>query len=186
MNYSYSSIWIQQTPLYGQGRVPLALWCHARLIFSKTWVQNQLCTPAASTISVATDSPGDLTNRNELLLFFPMDPTNTIVWTRKSFIGSVVSCEVDFQQNLGWKSMMGPSSQHNFCGHWQPRGPNKQEPTTLILPYGSNKHHCMDKEEFLWICGVMLGWFSAKLELNIIDVPQQPAQFLWPLKAPGT
>jgi hypothetical protein len=59
--------------------------------------------PAASTISVATDSPGDLTNRNQPLLFFHfhMDPTNTTVWTRKSFIGSVVSCKDDFQQNLG-------------------------------------------------------------------------------------
>jgi hypothetical protein len=32
-----------------------------------------------------------------------MDPTNTIVWTRKSFIGSMVSCSVDFQQKLGLK-----------------------------------------------------------------------------------
>jgi hypothetical protein len=35
------------------------------------------------------------------------------------------------------------SSHQNFCGHWQPQGHNKQEPTTLTLPYGSNKHHCM-------------------------------------------
>jgi hypothetical protein len=97
-----------------------------------------------------------------------------------------VSCKDDFQQNLGWKSTMGPSSQHNFCGPWQPRGPNKQEPTTLILPYGSNKHHRMDKEEILWFCGVMRCWFSAKLGLKISDGPQQPAQFLWPMTATGT
>jgi hypothetical protein len=53
------------------------------------------------TISVATDSPRDTTNRNQPLLFFHMDPTNTIVWARKSLIGSVVLCRVDFEQNLG-------------------------------------------------------------------------------------
>jgi hypothetical protein len=32
---------------------------------------------------------------------YHMDPTNTtIVWARNSFIGSVVSCRVDFEQNL--------------------------------------------------------------------------------------
>jgi hypothetical protein len=46
--YSYSFIWIQQTPLYGQGRVSFALWCHVRLIFSKTWVEIDLCTPEMS------------------------------------------------------------------------------------------------------------------------------------------
>jgi uncharacterized membrane protein YsdA (DUF1294 family) len=91
-----------------------------------------------------------------------------------------------FSAKLGMKSVKYPSSQHNFCGHQQPRGPNKQELTTLILPYGSKKHHCMDKEEFLWLCGVLLGWFSSKLGLKINDGPQQPAQFLWPLTATGT
>jgi hypothetical protein len=38
-----------------------------------------------------------------------MDPTNSIVWTRKSFIGSLVSCRVGFKQNLGQKSVMDPS-----------------------------------------------------------------------------
>jgi hypothetical protein len=61
------------------------------LIFSKTWVENQRWTPEASTISVATDSPGDITNRNQPLLLFQMDPTNTIVRTWKRFIGLVVS-----------------------------------------------------------------------------------------------
>jgi hypothetical protein len=69
--------------------------------FDQTWVENQSWPPAASRISVATDSPRDITNGNQPLLFFHMDPTNTIVWARKSFIGSVVSCGVDFEQNLG-------------------------------------------------------------------------------------
>jgi hypothetical protein len=72
------------------------------LILSQTWVKNQRWTLASvSTISVATDSPGDITNRNQQLLFFQMDPTNTIVWARKSFIGSVVLFRVDFEPNLG-------------------------------------------------------------------------------------
>jgi hypothetical protein len=37
----WSSIWIQQTALYGQGSISLALWCHAGMAFSKTWVKNQ-------------------------------------------------------------------------------------------------------------------------------------------------
>jgi hypothetical protein len=53
-----------------------------------------------STIFMATDSPRDTTNRNQPLSFFHMDPTNTSVCTRKSFIGSVVLCRVDFEQNL--------------------------------------------------------------------------------------
>jgi hypothetical protein len=54
-----------------------------------------------STISVATDSPMDITNKNQPLLFFHMDPTNVTVWARRSFIVSVTSCRVDFEQNLG-------------------------------------------------------------------------------------
>jgi hypothetical protein len=46
------------------------------------------------------------------------------------------------------KSVMDPSCQHNFLGHQQSQGHNKQESPTFILPYGSNKQHCMDKEEF--------------------------------------
>jgi hypothetical protein len=52
---------------------------HAGLIFSKTWVENQRWAQAVSIISVATDSSGDITNRNQPLLFLHMDPTNTIV-----------------------------------------------------------------------------------------------------------
>jgi hypothetical protein len=54
---------------------------------------------AACTISVATDSPRD-TNGNQPLSLFHMDPTNTIVWARESFIGSVVPRRVDVEQNL--------------------------------------------------------------------------------------
>jgi hypothetical protein len=41
INHFYSCIWIQQTALYWQGRVSLALWCRTWLVFSKTWVKNQ-------------------------------------------------------------------------------------------------------------------------------------------------
>jgi hypothetical protein len=59
----------------------------------------------------------------------------------------VVSCGVDFWQNLGWKSVMDPSSEDpsskkKLCGHWQPQGHNKQETTPFTLPYEFNKHHC--------------------------------------------
>jgi hypothetical protein len=115
-----------------------------------------------------------------------MDPTNSIIWTRKSFIGSLVSCGVGFQQNLGQKSAMDPSCQHNFLGHQQPQGHNKQESTTFIHPYGSNKEHHMDKEEINLIFGVMRGWFSAKLGSKIIDGSQLSSQFPWPPTATGT
>jgi hypothetical protein len=106
-----------------------------------------------------------------------MVPTNSIVWTRKSFIGYLVCVlwGVGFQQNFGQKSVMDLSWQYNFWGHQQPQGHNKQEPTTFILHnkqepttfilrYGSNKQHCMNKEEFHWVFGVLLwGWFLAKL-----------------------
>jgi hypothetical protein len=98
-----------------------------------------------------------------------MDPTNSIVWIKKSFIGSLVSCRVGFHQNLGQKSVTDAICQHNFLGHQQPQGHNKQESTTFILPYGSNKHHCMGKEEFHWLFGVVQGWFSSKLGSKIID-----------------
>jgi hypothetical protein len=47
----------------------------------------------------ATNSHRDITNRNEPPLFFHMDPTNSIVWTRKSFIGSELLCVMQ-----GWFS----------------------------------------------------------------------------------
>jgi hypothetical protein len=39
---------------------------------------------AVSTISLATSSHRDTKNGNQPLLFFHMNPTNSIVWTRKS------------------------------------------------------------------------------------------------------
>jgi hypothetical protein len=114
-----------------------------------------------------------------------MDPTNSIGWTKKSFSCFLVSCRVGFQQNLGEKSVMDPRCQHNFLGHQQPQGHNKQESTTFILSYGSNKQHWMDKEEFQWIFGVMQGWFSAKLG-SIPYGSQLSAQFPWQPTATGT
>jgi hypothetical protein len=116
-----------------------------------------------------------------------MDPTNSIVWTMKSFIGSLVSCGVGFQQNLGQKSVMDPSCQHYFRGHQHPQGHNKHKSTTFILLYGSNKQHCMmNKEEFHWVFGDMQGWVSAKLGSKISDGSQLSALFLGPPTATGT
>jgi hypothetical protein len=76
-----------------------------------------------------------------------------------------------FSAKLGSKISDGSRlTAHNFLGHQQPQGHNKQESTTFILPYGSNKQHCMDKEEFLWLFGVVQGWFSAKLGSKIIEL----------------
>jgi hypothetical protein len=47
-----------------------------------------------------------------------------------------------FSAKLGSKiSDVYPSRQYNLLGHQQPQGHNKQESTTFILPYGSNKQH---------------------------------------------
>jgi hypothetical protein len=83
-----------------------------------------------------------------------------------------MSRRVGFQQNLdlGQKSaVMDPSCfQHNFLGfHQQPQGHHKQESTIFNLPYGSSKQHCIGKEEFHWLFGVVQGWFSAKLGSKI-------------------
>jgi hypothetical protein len=56
----------------------------------------------------------------------------------------------------------------------------------FILPYGSNKQHCMDKEEFHWVFGVIQSWFSAKLGSKISDGSQLSAQFLGPSTTTGT
>jgi hypothetical protein len=92
-----------------------------------------------------------------------MDPTNSIVWMRKSFTGSLVPCRVGFRKTWVKKSVIDPSCKHNFLHHQQPQGHNKQESATFILPFRSNKQHCMDEEEFHWVFGAMQGWFSAKL-----------------------
>jgi hypothetical protein len=51
INHFYSSIWIQQTALYGQERVSLDLWCQGGLMFGKSWCENQLWIPSVSMIS---------------------------------------------------------------------------------------------------------------------------------------
>jgi hypothetical protein len=68
----------------------------------------------------------------------------------------------------------------------QPQGHHKQESTTFILPYGSSKQYCMDKEEFHWVFGVVQGWFSAKLGSKISRNGSQllSAQFPLPLMQP--
>jgi hypothetical protein len=44
----------------------------------------------------------------------------------------------------------------------------------------------MDEEEFHWVCGVVQGWFSAKLGSKIIDVDiPASAQSPWPPTATG-
>jgi hypothetical protein len=47
-----------------------------------------------------------------------MYPPNSIVWTRKSFIGSLVSCGVGFYQNLGQKISDGSQLSAQFP--WPP------------------------------------------------------------------
>jgi hypothetical protein len=98
-----------------------------------------------------------------------------------------------FQQNLGQKSaVMDDLScfQHNFPGHQHPQGQghNKQESTTFIHAYGTSKQHCMGKEEFHWLFGVMQIWFSAKLRSKISSDGSQllSTQFPWPPTATGT
>jgi hypothetical protein len=45
-NHFYPSIWIQQTALYGQGRVSLGLWFPVGLVISKTWGQKSVMDPS--------------------------------------------------------------------------------------------------------------------------------------------
>jgi hypothetical protein len=84
----------------------IGFWCHEGLIFSKRLVETWWSgIHAVSRISVTTNNPRDISNRNQSLLFLHMDTTNNIVWTRKSFIGPLVSWGLDLQQKLGWKSI---------------------------------------------------------------------------------
>jgi hypothetical protein len=53
----------------------------------------------------------------ETITKFHMDATNSIVWTRKSFIVSLVSCRVGFQPNcLGSKISDGSQLSAQFLG----------------------------------------------------------------------
>jgi hypothetical protein len=87
---------------------------------------------------------------------------------------------------MGQKSVKYSSWQYNFWGHQQPQGHKKRESTTFILSLGSNKQHCMDKEEFHWVFGVLRGWFSAKLGSQISHGSELAIQFLGPPTAKGT
>jgi hypothetical protein len=78
------------------------------------------------------------------------------------------------------------SCQHNFLGHQQPQGHDKQESTTFLLPYGSNKQHCMDKEEFHWGLWCPAGLVFSKTWVKISDGSQLSAQFPWPPTATGS
>jgi hypothetical protein len=81
-----------------------------------------------------------------------------------------VSCRVGFQQNLGQKSaMMYRSCHHNFLAHQQPQGHNKQESTTFILPYGSNKQHHMIKKEFHWVFCTGLVFSKTWVKQSVMD-----------------
>jgi hypothetical protein len=89
-NHSYSSIWIQQTSLYGQGRVSFALWYHAGLILSQTWVEKPWWTPAVGTTPVATDSPRDISNRNKRLWWAsPPNFNKGAPFLNRAFVGHV-------------------------------------------------------------------------------------------------
>jgi hypothetical protein len=97
--------------------------CEARVGFQQTLGQKSVMDPSCQChFPWPQTATGDITNKNQPLLFFHMDPTNSIAWTRKSFNSYVVSCRVDFQQNLGQKSVMDPSCQCDFLGHKQPQG----------------------------------------------------------------
>jgi hypothetical protein len=86
------------------------------LVFSKTWVKNQSNIQAGNTISGATNSHRDIKKGNQPLLFFHLVPINSFVWTRKSFIGSLVSCGVDFLAKLGSKISHGFKLSAQFLG----------------------------------------------------------------------
>jgi hypothetical protein len=146
--------------------------------------------PAVSKTSVATNSPR--TNRNQPLLLFHMDPTNTIVWTRKSVICSVVSCGVDFQQNLGWKSHSDGPHHHTSVSKTSVATDSRRDILTnrnqpLLL------FHMDPTNTIVWTRKSFIGSvvsygliFSKTWVGNHIGGPLKSAKLLWPLTAPGT
>jgi hypothetical protein len=67
--------------------------------------QKSVMDPSCQHSFLGHQQPQGHNKQESTLLFLHMDPTNSIlVWTRKSFIGSLVSCRVGFQQNLGVKN----------------------------------------------------------------------------------
>jgi hypothetical protein len=170
INHFYSSIWTQQTALYGQGRVSLVRWCRAGFGFQQNLAQK--ISDGSQLLSAQFPWPPTATGTSQT----GINPFYSLIWIQQTalHVQGRVSLALwyragfGFQQNLGQKSavMDDPSCcQHNFLGHQQGQGQghNKQESTTFILPYGSNKQHCMGKEEIHWLLGVVQGWFSAKL-----------------------
>jgi hypothetical protein len=119
----------------------------------------------------ATNSHRDITNRNQPLLFFHMDPTNSnvFVWTRKSFVECLVSCRVGFQQNLGQKSVMDPSCQHNFWGHQQPYCLKNDRQPNFHLPKSRTSHHKWIRWQAMqhWI-RLLLWWIEPKINYKAI------------------
>jgi hypothetical protein len=55
------------------------------MVFSKTWVKNQSWFQAGKTVSGATNSHRDITNRNQPLLFFPYGSNKQICMDKEEF-----------------------------------------------------------------------------------------------------
>jgi hypothetical protein len=111
--------------------------------------------------SMATDSPRDITNRNQPLLLFHIWIKQTPLYGQERVSLALMWCGAglilskSWVENQQWK--WTPAVSRFSVATDSPRD-NKQEPTTLILPYdASNKHHCRDKKEFHWLCGVVQG-----------------------------
>jgi hypothetical protein len=154
--------------LYGQGRVLLALWCCAGLVFSKNLGlggQKSVMDPSCQHNFLGHQQPQGHNKQESTTFILPYGSNKQHCMDKEEFHWLFGVVQGWFLAKLGSKIISdgSRSCQHNFLGHQQPQGHNKQESTTFILPYGSNKQHCMDKEEFRWLFGVVQGWFSAKL-----------------------
>jgi hypothetical protein len=165
INHFYSSIWIQQTALNGGGRDSLGLCCPAGLVFSKTWGQKSVMDPSCQHNFWGHQQPQGHNKQEPNTFILPYGSNKQHCMEEKEFHWVFGFVQVWFSAKLGGSKISDGSqlSEQFPYGHQQPQGHNKQEPTTFILPYGSNKQHCMDKEDFHWVFGVMQGWFSAKL-----------------------
>jgi hypothetical protein len=140
----------------------LGLWCHAGLVFSKTWVKKSVMDPTSCQHNLLHHQQPQGHNKQESTTFILPYGSNKQHCMDKEEFHWVFWCHAELVFIKTWvkKSVIDPSCQHNFLHHQQPQGHNKQESATFILPYGSNKQHCMDKEAFHWVFGVLQGWFS--------------------------
>jgi hypothetical protein len=103
-----------------------------------------------------------------------MDPTNKQHCMDKEEFHWVFGVHgVDFQQNLGQKSVMDPAavSTISLATNSHRDITNRNQPLLFFHMDPTNKQHCMDKEEFHWVFGVLRGWFSATLGSKISDDP---------------